>query len=78
MARRTASRPAKGTPTALNIWVMADMLRKHAGKIPLRVESSHFDHLKRCLAAGYLEFSADKQTIVATGAGRAAIKASGA
>jgi hypothetical protein len=49
------ARAPKGTPTSLNIWVMFKSLEKGGGVISDRVESVDLIHLRKCLAAGFLE-----------------------
>ena len=51
--KRTPARPRapKGTPTSLNLWVLA---RHFGGKptAPNRIEATSVPHLRRCLKAG--------------------------
>lgn len=49
------ARAPKGAPTSLNIWVMFKSLEKGGGVISDRVESVDLIHLRRCLAAGFLD-----------------------
>ena len=74
-ARRPKRRrnPPKGTPTSMNVVVMADALHQGNGLIPARVPSVDVASLKRCIAAGYLE--GDRNGFRVTPAGLAAIAA---
>ena len=49
------ARAPKGAPTSLNVWAMFKSLEKGGGVISDRVESVDLSHLRRCLAAGFLE-----------------------
>lgn len=53
--RAERRRPAKGEPTATNLYALDALLREGGGVIPNRLPSIHVPHLKRCLNAGLLE-----------------------
>jgi hypothetical protein len=65
------SRNPKGTPTSLNLWVLADMF---AGidRVPNKVTSARARHVRRLLAAGLL--TADRDFLTLTEAGKLALR----
>jgi len=73
-------RAPKGTPTSLNVWVMAKMFygggRVGRTEIYNMIGPTDAPHLRRCFDAGYIELSADKKRLKLTPAGVAAIEAS--
>lgn len=62
----------KGAPTRTNISTMNELLRKHGGRIPPRIDAGDYPHIKRCLDAGLLEQREDGH-FHPTEAGRAAM-----
>lgn len=62
----------KGQPTGTNLFVLASLFSKH-DVIPARVEARDFNHLKRCLEAGFCEAHGDNQ-LKLTEAGEKAIE----
>ncbi len=65
-------RKVKGTPTELNLWVAAQYVNE--GKpVPARVPPTEVPHLRRCIAAGFLEKTTDG-TWKPTEAGMAAMR----
>jgi hypothetical protein len=73
-------RRAKGTPTPLNVWVMAKMFygggRIGRTEIYNMIAPTEAPHMKRVLDAGFIELSSDRRLLRLTPAGVAAIAAS--
>ena len=60
-------RPAAGTPTDLNVWVLSEIFGT-AQSVPNRAQRTQLPHLRRCLKAGLLTVSKDRLTLTAAGA----------
>lgn len=73
-------RAPKGTPTPLNVHVMAKMFygggRIGRTEIYNMIGPTDAPHLRRCFDAGYITLSDDKKRLRLTPAGAAAIEAS--
>lgn len=64
-------RAPKGTPTGLNLWVLARYFAS-ADEVPNQIEATSVPHLRRCLKAGLIEVNRAAGTLRLTDAGRAA------
>ena len=63
--------PIKGTPTSLNLWVLAQHFGG-ADRAPNRIEAPDVPHLRRCFKAGLCVVEGAELAL--TDAGRAALK----
>ena len=64
------SKKPKGTPTALNLWVLGEMFAG-VDRVPNKVTSARAPHVRRLLAAGRL--TADRDFLTLTDAGKRAL-----